>query len=115
MLKYKYIFFTAAAAAAAYLWSAVRDGDVAVGRDVTDAVNWVGRATVADDELTATQLDRLPRRHDVRRQLQLTQYLPRTDTTFVVIIHYYYYYYLAHQHKACRQLKTEQGMTAVGD
>jgi len=87
---------------------------VAVGRDVTDAVNWVGRATVADDELTATQLDRLPRRHHVRRQLQLTQYLPRTDTTFVVIIHYYYYY-LAHQHKACRQLKIEQGMTAVGD
>jgi len=28
---------------------------------------------------------------------------------------YYYYYYLAHQHKACRQLKIKQEMTAVGD
>ena len=29
--------------------------------------------------------------------------------------HYYYYYFLAHQHKACRQLKIKHGMTAVGD
>jgi len=29
--------------------------------------------------------------------------------------YYYYYYYLAHQHKACRQLKIKQEMTAVGD
>jgi len=28
---------------------------------------------------------------------------------------YYYYYFLAHQHKACRQLKIKQEMTAVGD
>ena len=27
----------------------------------------------------------------------------------------YYYYFLAHQHKACRQLKIKQEMTAVGD
>ena len=26
----------------------------------------------------------------------------------------YYYYFLAHQHKACRQLKIKQEMTAVG-
>jgi len=26
-----------------------------------------------------------------------------------------YYYFLAHQHKACRQLKIKQEMTAVGD
>jgi len=33
-------------------------------------------------------------------------------------VYYYYYYYfifLAHQHKACRQLKIKQEMTAVGD
>jgi len=29
--------------------------------------------------------------------------------------YYYYYYYLTHQHKACRQLKIKQEMTAVGD
>jgi len=29
--------------------------------------------------------------------------------------YYYYYYFLAHQHKACRQLKIKQEMTAVGD
>jgi len=28
---------------------------------------------------------------------------------------YYYYYFLAHKHKACRQLKIKQEMTAVGD
>ena len=28
---------------------------------------------------------------------------------------YYYYYFLAHQHKACRQQKIKQEMTAVGD
>jgi len=27
----------------------------------------------------------------------------------------YYYYFLAYQHKACRQLKIKQEMTAVGD
>jgi len=29
--------------------------------------------------------------------------------------YYCYYYFLAHQHKACRQLKIKQEMTAVGD
>ena len=35
--------------------------------------------------------------------------------TLVVNYYYYYYYFLAHQHKACRQLKIKQEMTAVGD
>jgi len=29
--------------------------------------------------------------------------------------YYYFYYFLAHEHKACRQMKIKQEMTAVGD
>jgi len=31
------------------------------------------------------------------------------------VYYYYYFYFLAHQHKACRQLKIKQEMTSVGD
>jgi len=40
-------------------------------------------------------------------------------TLYKSVCYYYYYYYyykiLAHQQKACRQLKIKQEMTAVGD
>jgi len=35
--------------------------------------------------------------------------------TFCRYYYYYFFYFLAHQHKACRQLKIKQEMTAVGD
>jgi len=33
----------------------------------------------------------------------------------IIIILFFDFYFLAHQHKACRQLKIKQEMTAVGD
>jgi len=34
---------------------------------------------------------------------------------FYLFIFFYFLFFLAHQHKACRQLKIKQEMTAVGD
>jgi len=45
----------------------------------------------------------------------LTTQLPSHPKIYYYYYYYYYFIFLAHQHKACRQLKIKQEMTAVGD
>jgi len=49
--------------------------------------------------------------HTISWPLKLRKTLWRYTNAFIIII----IIFLAHQHKACRQLKIKQEMTAVGD
>ena len=72
----------------------------AISRGVSTGVVWMSAAV---DVLTKLC---------VRRRCGL---FPNYAGHYYYYYYYYYYYFLAHQHKACRQLKIKQEMTAVGD